>query len=155
MPIFRGFIKNVPLAMDSRRKIYSWLRNFWQKYTLGYGIWAQKVTLLEWHTASTKTLIPMSPVVFIARSEWPYFLCIHGCLWCIHDSLAAAICVWIPSVSVWHFDNTRVPLYYHDLNEIRTWICNHINCFLWNEITHPCFNFNSSLAKLLLKLGHG
>ena len=30
-----GFVKNIPLAKDFRRKIYPWLRNFCQKYTLG------------------------------------------------------------------------------------------------------------------------
>ena len=29
------------------------------------------------------------------------------------------------------------------------------DCFLWDVITHPCPNFNGSLAKLPLKLGHG
>ena len=34
------------------------------------------------------------------------------------------------------------PLYKHDLTEIRTWVSNQINCFMWDVITHPWHNFN-------------
>ena len=34
-------------------------------------------------------------------------------------------------------------------------IDNPIHDFMWDVITHPCPNFNSSLIKLLLKLGNG
>ena len=44
-PFLGVFVKNISLAKDFRRKIYPWLRIFCQKYTLGLGIWSQKVTL--------------------------------------------------------------------------------------------------------------
>ena len=39
---------------------------------------------------------------------------------------------------------TCVPFYYHGLTEI--WACtsNHMNCFMWNTITHPWPNFNAA-----------
>ena len=37
------------------------------------------------------------------------------------------------------------------LTEVRAWINNYIFSFMWDVITHPCSNFNNSLAKLLLK----
>ena len=43
---------------------------------------------------------------------------------------------------------------YHDLTEIGTWISNYIH-YMLNVITHPCPNFNISLTKLPLVLGHG
>ena len=36
--------------------------------------------------------------------------------------------------------------------EFEAWISNNIHIKLWNVITHPCPNFNSSLAKLLCSL---
>ena len=41
------------------------------------------------------------------------------------------------------------------LSRIKAWISNYIPSFVWDVITHPCPNFNGSLAKLPLKLGHG
>ena len=42
------------------------------------------------------------------------------------------------------------------LTVIGAWISlNNIHTFLWDVITHPCPNFNGSLVKLPLKLGHG
>ena len=36
-----------------------------------------------------------------------------------------------------------------------SWISNHIHIKLWDVITHPCPNFNGSLFKPPLELGHG
>ena len=41
------------------------------------------------------------------------------------------------------------------LTEIRTWISNYINCFMWDVIIHPCTNCNGCLNKQLLMLRHG
>ena len=41
------------------------------------------------------------------------------------------------------------------VTEVRAWISNNIQGFLWGVITHPCPIFNSGLPKPLLKLGHG
>ena len=35
--------------------------------------------------------------------------------------------------------------------DIKTWICNYIQSFLWDVTTPPCLNLNSGLAKLPLK----
>ena len=52
----------------------------------------------------------------------------------------------------------RIQLFYGPFTNrsrgIWAWIRNQ-SCFLWLVITHPCRNFNGSLAKLLSKLGHG
>ena len=41
------------------------------------------------------------------------------------------------------------------LPQIKTWMINHIDGFVWDVITHPCPNFNGGLTKPPLKLGHG
>ena len=38
---------------------------------------------------------------------------------------------------------------------IMAWIINHPHCFVWVVITNPCSNFNSGLAKPMLKLRQG
>ena len=40
-----SFVKNWHLTKDFTRKIHCWLRNFCKKYTIGWRIWAQKLTL--------------------------------------------------------------------------------------------------------------
>ena len=39
--------------------------------------------------------------------------------------------------------------------QIRPLTNNHIHCFKWDVITHPCPNFNGGLVKPPLKLGYG
>ena len=38
--------------------------------------------------------------------------------------------------------------------QVGIWISNYISGFMWSVITHPCSNFNGSLSKLPLRLGH-
>ena len=47
------------------------------------------------------------------------------------------------------------PFYYRGLTQIKTWIINHIRCFMWDVITHPCINSNGSFVELPFKLMHG
>ena len=39
--------------------------------------------------------------------------------------------------------------------DIKAWISNQIQCFMWDVITHLCPNFNGGLGTPPLKLGHG
>ena len=72
-------------------------------------------------------------------------------------------------VDIWHHWRTMSQLlcssshFYHEILatsqiltriSIRTWISNYIHVKQSDVITHPYPNFNSNLAKLLLKLGH-
>ena len=49
------------------------------------------------------------------------------------------------------------PIYLQRLTGVKARISNYMQSlvFSWDVYSHPCPNFNGSLAKLLLKLGHG
>ena len=40
------------------------------------------------------------------------------------------------------------------LTEITAWINNHIHCYLWDAIHHPCPNFEGGMTKSSLKFKH-
>ena len=69
--------------------------------------------------------------------------------------ITSSVTLFIIHAWCWKFNEQQVEflIFAPKLTEIRAWISDYTNGFMWDVITHPCPNFNGALSKPSLELG--